>query len=140
MFCTVPAIAEVAGTSRTAAGAGTVVSVQVGSKTIVEPFLRLGKALVAAQVHRDRHRDVVEQLPVVVGVGPPMDDVDRPWLELDVTWLILAAAGRSSAIVGRGVGLDAARQGTGSSIPATDVWFSCLMRSPTKGWKKFSKM
>ena len=36
---------------------------------VVEPFLRLGEALVLGQVHGDRDRDVVEQLPVVIGIG-----------------------------------------------------------------------
>ena len=43
---------------------------------IVEPFLCFGEPLVLRQVHRDRDRDVVEQLPVVVGVRQLVVEVD----------------------------------------------------------------
>ena len=43
---------------------------------VVEPALRLGEALVLAQMHRDRQRNMEEQLPVVVGVRAAVADVD----------------------------------------------------------------
>ncbi len=43
---------------------------------VVEPALRLGEALVLAQVRGDEHRRVEEQLPVVDRVRPVVGDVD----------------------------------------------------------------
>ena len=48
----------------------------VGSNRIVEPALRLGKALVLAQVDGDGERHVVEQLPVVDRVGTAGREVE----------------------------------------------------------------
>src|SRR5690349_13090135 len=42
----------------------------------MEPLLRFGEALVAAQVLGDHHRDVEEDLPVVVRVGQRAGDVE----------------------------------------------------------------
>ena len=43
---------------------------------VVEPLLRLGEALVLAQVHRDRQRHVEEQLPVVDRVGAAGGEIE----------------------------------------------------------------
>ena len=58
------------GTARSAAAASTDLSFERRVEDVVEPALRLGEALRLAQMHRDRQRDVKEQLPVVVGVRP----------------------------------------------------------------------
>ena len=50
----------------------------------VKPFLRLREALIIAKMDRDHYWDMVDELPVVIGIRPTGTDVDLLVLQSDL--------------------------------------------------------